>query len=314
MKVRLLTGLGIAVVGLPLLYFWNLPVFPIALSLFAFIATYEMLRVLGTEKNYLVSVPSYLIALGLPLGTYFVCPKDPATNVNLYLLGTAGIFFAFLIYMFFLAVLLRSGRSAVTESAANADSADNTKKKKNPFAMEFSKIAEVFASLVYVICSFTALAILPYINDGRVWNLSLVFLAAWGSDVFAFFVGTFLGKHKLIPDISPKKTVEGAVGAVILDIGAFMLFGYIVARTTPIFTSYSVVPNYLVLALCGLILSIVSQLGDLVASLIKREHGVKDYGNLLPGHGGMLDRFDSVLSVTTVLMIICILAPPFTIV
>ncbi len=309
MKVRLLTGLGIAAVGLPLLYFWSYPTFAAALALFAFIATYEMLRVLGTEKNYLISVPSYIMALALPLGTYFACPENSAVNVKRYLLGVAAVFFGFLIYMFFLAVLLRGGRSAVT--AAEADGS----KRKNPFVMDFSKISEVFTSLTYIICSFTALGVLPYINNGGIWNLSLVFLAAWGTDVFAFFVGTFFGKHKLIPEISPKKTVEGAVGAVIIDIGAFILFGFIVGRAAPHFvSSYTVTPNYLVLALCGLILSVVSQLGDLVASLIKREHGIKDYGNLLPGHGGMLDRFDSVLSVTTVLMIICMFAPPFTVV
>ena len=139
----------------------------------------------------------------------------------------------------------------------------------------------------------------------RVWNLFLVFLAAWGTDIFAYFVGTFIGKHKLIPEISPKKTVEGSVGAIILDIGAFILFGFIVSLAT------DVSANYLILALSGLLLSVISQLGDLIASLIKREHGVKDYGNILPGHGGIMDRFDSVLAVTTVLMMICILFPPF---
>ena len=70
--------------------------------------------------------------------------------------------------------------------------------------------------------------------------------------------------------------------------------------------------NYIVLGLCGAILSIVSQLGDLIASSIKREYGVKDYGKILPGHGGLMDRFDSVLAVSTILLIICILFPPFT--
>ena len=71
--------------------------------------------------------------------------------------------------------------------------------------------------------------------------------------------------------------------------------------------------NYVVIGVCGALLAVVSQIGDLIASLIKREHGVKDYGNILPGHGGLMDRIDSVLAVSTVLLIICILFPPFTI-
>ena len=71
--------------------------------------------------------------------------------------------------------------------------------------------------------------------------------------------------------------------------------------------------NYVTLGLIGAILSVVSQLGDLIASLIKREYGVKDYGNIFPGHGGVMDRFDSVLAVSTILLIICLVVPPFVI-
>ncbi len=275
MKTRILTSIGIAAVGLPILFLSRYIVFPIALAMFAFVAVFEMLRVLGAEKNYFVSVPAYLMALAFPICAYFM--RDD--RVIPYLACLAAVLFGYLIYMFFLAVFMRGG-------------------------LKYSKIAEVFSSVAYIIASFTSLCVLRYMPKG-VWNLSLVFLAAWGSDVFAYFVGTLFGKHKLIPEISPKKTVEGSLGAVVLDVGAFLLFGLIVDIAT------EVVPNYIVLSLAGLLLSVVSQLGDLIASLIKREHGVKDYGNLLPGHGGIMDRFDSVLAVTTVLMVICILFPPF---
>ena len=104
-----------------------------------------------------------------------------------------------------------------------------------------------------------------------------------------------LGKHKLIPEVSPKKTVEGAIGGIVCATGLAILYGFIVSRATDL------VPDYLVLGLCGFVLSAVSQVGDLIASLIKREQGIKDYGNIFAGHGGVLDRFDSILSVAIAL-------------
>ena len=275
MKVRILTSIGIGIVGIPILIFSKYIVFPIALSLFALFAVYEMLRVLGAEKKYFISVPVYLMALAFPIGAFFA--RDD--KVIPYLMCLAGVLFGYLLYLFFFAVFMRG-------------------------SVKYTQISEIFSSVTYIVASFTALSVIRYMPNG-VWNLSLVFLAAWGTDIFAYFVGTFIGKHKLIPEISPKKTVEGSVGAIILDIGAFILFGFIVSLAT------DVSANYLILALSGLLLSVISQLGDLIASLIKREHGVKDYGNILPGHGGIMDRFDSVLAVPTVLMMICILFPPF---
>ena len=122
----------------------------------------------------------------------------------------------------------------------------------------------------------------------------------------AYIVGSLIGRHKLIPDVSPKKTVEGAIGGVVFTILASLLYGFIIEKATG-----NVNADYIVLAAIGLILSVVSQIGDLVASLIKREHGVKDYSKLLPGHGGIMDRFDSILAVSTPLMVICIIFPPF---
>lgn len=109
----------------------------------------------------------------------------------------------------------------------------------------------------------------------------------------------------MIPEISPKKTWEGAVGGIFFTVVAFLAYGIIISLTT------DVRPNYIVLAILGLLLSVVSIFGDLVASLIKREHGVKDYGYIFPGHGGVLDRFDSALAVAPVLFAICMLFPPF---
>ena len=112
----------------------------------------------------------------------------------------------------------------------------------------------------------------------------LIFLTAFGTDIMAYFSGYAFGKHKLCPKISPKKTIEGSIGGILGSVILCGLFGYIV------------MPRLLVHCLIiGILGGVVSQFGDLTASIFKRKMGIKDYGNLIPGHGGILDRFDSVL-------------------
>jgi len=119
----------------------------------------------------------------------------------------------------------------------------------------------------------------------------LIFLCAYGCDTGAYLVGMTMGKHKLIPSLSPKKTIEGAVGGVVIATALCMIFGVIVESKFTV--EYINTPLFC--ALTGLIGSILSQFGDLAASAMKRYTGIKDFGNLIPGHGGILDRFDSVL-------------------
>ena len=118
----------------------------------------------------------------------------------------------------------------------------------------------------------------------------LIFLCSWGCDTCAYCVGMLLGKHKLVPVLSPKKTIEGAVGGVA---GAALL-GYLFAC---VYGSRMLEVGNPRVA-CGIacaIAAVISQVGDLAASAIKRNHDIKDYGHLIPGHGGILDRFDSML-------------------
>jgi phosphatidate cytidylyltransferase len=112
----------------------------------------------------------------------------------------------------------------------------------------------------------------------------LIFLTAFGTDIAAFFTGSAFGRHKLCPSISPSKTVEGAVGGVAGSILVCGAFGYLFMPELLI--------HCLIIGAAG---SVVSQFGDLTASIFKRNLGIKDYGTLIPGHGGILDRFDSVL-------------------
>lgn len=112
----------------------------------------------------------------------------------------------------------------------------------------------------------------------------LVIITAFGTDICAYFAGVTMGKHKLCPKISPKKTWEGAAGGILGSVILSGVFGFIFAG--------ELLVHCLVI---GLLASIVSMFGDLTASIFKRKMGIKDYGNLIPGHGGILDRFDSVL-------------------
>ncbi len=264
-----------AVVGIPILVFSQYIVYPILLSLLALAALFEMLRAFGVEKNYFISVPAYLIALAAPVIAFFFRAQDALP----FILFLAAGLFIYLIYLFFIAVFKQG-------------------------ELKFSNIAEAFAAVVYIVMSFAALSIIRYLENG-IFILIMILIAAWGSDVFAYFTGMLIGRHKLIPRVSPKKTVEGAIGGVVFATLLMLLYGFIVSLTTDL------EPNYIVLGACGFLLSMASQIGDLIASLIKRENEVKDYGNIFPGHGGVMDRFDSVISITTVLMVICIVFPPF---
>ncbi len=112
----------------------------------------------------------------------------------------------------------------------------------------------------------------------------LIFITAWSTDTFAYFTGIYLGKRKLCPNLSPNKTIEGAIGGII---GSLLV--------TLVFIKLFNTDNILKLSFLSILCSIISQIGDLTASKIKRITGIKDYGNIIPGHGGILDRFDSIL-------------------
>ncbi len=128
---------------------------------------------------------------------------------------------------------------------------------------------------------------------------------AWVCDTCAYFTGRALGKHKLAPILSPKKTVEGAIGGVVGAVAVGAIFGYLLYKNET--GDVSVIIVLMVITFVG---SIISQLGDLLASGIKRDHNIKDYGQIIPGHGGIMDRFDSVIFVTpSVYFLAAVLAP-----
>jgi len=125
-----------------------------------------------------------------------------------------------------------------------------------------------------------------------------VFIFSWITDTGAYFTGKFLGKHKLIPNVSPKKTVEGAVGGVVSTVVFTCLYLALLKHVFKIDNIGGA--DYLGVSILAIIASILSQLGDLAASVIKRDCNVKDFGTILPGHGGIMDRFDSVIFIAPV--------------
>lgn len=133
-------------------------------------------------------------------------------------------------------------------------------------------------------------------NHGLFLILFTLFCACI-TDAGAYFTGTFLGKHKLCPKISPKKTIEGAVGGLLISVVSSVIL-YAVFSNFVFETSNN---RYLTVILLSLFLSVVGMCGDLTASVIKRNFGIKDFGNLIPGHGGILDRFDSIIFVLAAL-------------
>lgn len=126
--------------------------------------------------------------------------------------------------------------------------------------------------------------------DDGIYLVWFVFLASWGSDTCAYCVGVLIGKHKMTPKLSPKKSKEGAVGGIL---GAALLFAL---YTHFVINRYTMMTLSLPLAMSlGAAGALVSMVGDLAASAVKRDHEIKDYGKLIPGHGGIMDRFDSVI-------------------
>ncbi len=154
--------------------------------------------------------------------------------------------------------------------------------------------------------------VLPYllsslvrIQDGDYGRFFVLapFVAAFLSDTGAYFVGRFLGRHKLAPVISPKKTVEGLVGGLLCAVVGMVVYGLVLAH------AFDFQVNYLYAVVYGLLGAAAGVFGDLCFSAIKRQTGIKDYGNLIPGHGGILDRFDSVMVVAPLIELLLNLFP-----
>ncbi len=268
MLKRTITAVVALCAFIPVLYFSHTVIFPTAMTLLAIIGTNEMLGCIG-ERRIRFALPSYLLAL---------CPMIPYIAEKTGTIATYGTVSAVVcLYLIYILAVAVFGRGIIS----------------------FETVGAVFTAVLYVVVTFTSVVALRQGAGGKYLYL-LTFLGPWVSDTFAYFCGRLFGRHKLIPEVSPKKTVEGSVGGILFTAVGFVVYGMVVGKLT----GSSAVSAYVPLAVMGMIVSVISQIGDLAASLVKRNYGVKDYGWLFPGHGGVMDRFDSVLLTAPVLLIV----------
>ncbi len=226
----------------------------IAIALISALSVYEIISALGLSKNYILLVPSLVFSIALP----FI--------EQLLMLQTA--YFAYTVVMFGALIVYHK-------------------------LVTFRELGVIYSMALMIPTALQT--IIEIRSSGGAHGMFYVIIAiasAWIADTGAWLFGTLFGKHKLCPNISPKKTVEGVIGGFVLNIAAMLLFGYLFEI---VYYQRSVTVSFislLIIAVCGTGTAI---LGDLSFSLIKRSCHIKDFSEMIPGHGGILDRFDSVI-------------------
>lgn len=264
MTVRLISAAVAIIIGVSVIFFLPVEVFYIAVSLLCAIAVYELLHAAGDRISPAVMVVSIVVGFAVP----FCCLLSEPLYFIFVLLG----------YGLFLAIWLVTHHTVAIETVGYA-----------------------FFVTCYATVSFLCLNWIRHGENGM-FHMLLALFIPWICDGGAYFAGTFFGKHKMCPNISPKKTWEGFFGGLAVGMLMTMLFGWlffwITSGKTEGFIFWQV-------AIVAPIVGLVSVVGDLFASVIKRQYGVKDFGKIMPGHGGVMDRFDSVcLSVPVLLALV----------
>ena len=264
MKVRIISAIVALIILLPVLWFSDSFLLPLATAVVGVICLFEMFGCLKIRRNLWVCVPFYLVGAFAPFGMRYMQNKQ---------------------------LLLACYAAAVGVLALIMLTASVFSHRKLPT----SQTASAYMTSMYIIAAFTSIVYVRDSGDKGQFLMIMMFAAPWITDTFAYLFGRKLGKHKLIPDVSPKKSIEGSIAGIICCTLTMLLYAFVCSRV------WGVMCNYAILAALGVLLSIVGQIGDLAMSVIKREYNIKDYGKIMPGHGGALDRFDSVLAVAIVL-------------
>lgn len=265
MKQRIITAVVALVILFIVICFFETPVFNIAIGVLSAIAVFELLHSTGYIKNRLLLAICTLFAFVYPL-LHFKVFNPHIILVSIFFLIALG--FCYLIF-------------------------------HEEIMLPTICTGFLVSLLIPVVFSVSIVIRDRYYPDGLFFYL-LALGGGWLTDSGAYFVGVFFGKHKLAPKISPKKTIEGAIGGILSTVVGYLLLGLL-------YYSYlssigdEVQIAYPVLAVGALVCAVAAILGDLFASVIKRQTGIKDYGNIFPGHGGVMDRFDSVLFVSPVI-------------
>lgn len=284
MRTRIITGICAIALFIPICWFSSTVVFPLAFAIVSAVGVFEMAKCLGVHKNIVLTVPMYIVAFCVPFLRFFFLKQSHYLAVSLVLV--------FAVLIFTLAyVMFRKNKDNI------------------------SNILTMYSMFLYIVGCFASVVCLRYYDffgtknvvDGKYLYL-LIFIGAWVCDTFAYFTGRFFGKHKLIPEISPKKTIEGSIGGIVFTMGAFAIYGLILQKGFSYTLSSNIALHYIILILLGLAVAIISQIGDLIASAIKRQYDIKDYGFIFPGHGGILDRFDSVMLVAPAMYLFFVVA------
>ena len=271
MLKRIITSLVALCILIPVLFLSHTFVLPLGIAVVSLIALYEMNKCRGKGKMIAFTAPAYVFAAAAPflfryLGYDVRCGYIAFVCTIIYVM-----------YLFTLTVFMKG-------------------------KITFAEVGELFLVTVYIIAALNAIIYVRDFADGGKYLYILIFAGAWMTDIFAYFSGMLFGKHKLIPEVSPQKTIEGSIGGTLFCIISFIVFGIIVDGF------FSMNANFVFLAISGLAVSILAQIGDLIMSVIKRQYGVKDYGKIFPGHGGVLDRFDSILATSLAMCAVCMVA------
>ena len=166
---------------------------------------------------------------------------------------------------------------------------------------DFKQVSYAIVGALYTPLFVTSIFLIRCLNGGK-YLFWLIFISSWICDTCAYLVGCNFGKHKMAPVLSPKKSVEGAIGGVVGSVIVAFIFAYFVQHK--LFSGNNYATEYMIICLVG---ACFSQVGDLFASAIKRNNDIKDYGNLIPGHGGILDRFDSVIFVAPIVYVLSLI-------
>lgn len=268
MKTRVITGVVGGLFAILVLCFMHTVALPVVVSMFCVIAVYEMETVSGL-KNFPIMIATLLLSAAIP----FVFHFKIAFTKQIYI----AFAIAYTLILFLLMLLLY----------------EKTKFEQVVIAL-FSSIAIPCSISIIILLRDIYIKYPNYTKSEAVFLILLALFTSWLTDAFAFFAGKKFGKHKMCPNISPKKTVEGAIGGIagqaILSLVLFYVFNKF------FFTEESYL-SYTSVILLSVFLSAISMCGDLTASTVKRNYGVKDFGTFFPGHGGVMDRFDSCLFV-----------------